>query len=65
MGLSWWITAQHTERDITAQNIVDDFTWVLQQLKKDMPVTLPLPAKQVHDNDAEDEEVAQPRKRCI
>jgi hypothetical protein len=63
MGLSWWIAAQHTERDVIAWDIVDDFTWVLQQLKKGMHVASPLPPKRARDDDAEDEEVDQPRKR--
>jgi hypothetical protein len=32
MGLSWWIKAQATERDAESWLIVDDLTYVIQQM---------------------------------
>lgn len=33
MGLSWWILAQNEACDATAWLIVDDLSWVIQQMK--------------------------------
>jgi hypothetical protein len=62
MGLSWWIMAQHIERDANAWSIVDDLTWVIQQMKKDM--ALPIPTqKRAHEGEDDDE--GQRVKRCV
>jgi len=54
MGLSWWIMAQHIERDANAWSVVDDLTWVIQQMKKDMPLPPPT-QKRAHEGEDEDE----------
>jgi len=54
MGLSWWIMAQHIERDANAWSIIDDLTWVIQQMKKDMPLPPPT-QKRAHEGEDEDE----------
>jgi len=32
MGLSWWIKGQQNERDANAWAVVDDLSWVIQQM---------------------------------
>ena len=56
IGLSWWVKAQHDERDVNAWTLIDDVSWVIQQLKKNMGsmVSMPqkrMPQKRVHDAD--------------
>jgi hypothetical protein len=62
MGLSWWVKAQLVEHDVNAWSIVDDLTWVIQEMKKYRASTLtPSPQKRRHDG--EDEEEGQHIKR--
>ena len=56
IGLSWWVKAQHDERDVDAWTLVDDVSWVIQQLKKNMGSTVSVPQKRgpqkrMHDAD--------------
>ena len=60
MGLSWWVMAQHVERDVNVWSTVDDLTWVIQEMKKDM-ASPQVSQKRPLDEDTEDE--CQIRKR--
>jgi hypothetical protein len=60
MGLSWWMMAQHGEGDVNVWSIVDDVTWVLQEMKKDIPSPL---TPQKRPRDFEDEGEDQTKKR--
>ena len=40
VGLSWWVKAQHVKHDVNAWSIVDDLTWVIQEMKKDRAFTV-------------------------
>ena len=62
MGLSWWVMAQHGERDVNAWAVVDDLTWVFKEMKKDSDIASPL-TPQKRPRDAEDEGEDQPKKR--
>ena len=62
MGLSWWIMAQRVERDANAWSVVDDVTWLIQQMKNDM--ALP-PPTQKRTHEEEDEDEVQQVKRCV
>ena len=62
MGLSWWIMAQRVERDANAWSVVDDVTWVIQQMKNNM--ALP-PPTQKRTHEGEDEDEVQQVKRCV
>ena len=63
VGLSWWIETQRTQRDAAAWALVDDLSWVIQQMKKDMNSVLPSARKRVREGDTENENEAEPRKR--
>ena len=62
VGLSWWVKAQDTERDADVWALVDDLLWVIQQMKKDMDLIIPLSQKRAHDTDADPETKGSPRK---
>jgi len=50
MGLSWWVKAQHIEHDINAWALVDDLSWVIQQLKLETGSALSVPQKRARDD---------------
>ena len=60
MGLSWWVMAQHGEHDINVWSIVEDLTWVIQEMKKELASPL---TPQKRPCDAEDKGEDQPNKR--
>jgi hypothetical protein len=60
MSLSWWVMAQNVERDDKVWSMVDDITWVIQEMKKSM-VSPQVSQKRPHDEEDEDE--SQRRKR--
>lgn len=53
IGLSWWVKAQHDKCDVDAWTLVNDLSWVIQQLKRDMSSTVSVPQKHSRDADAE------------
>ena len=59
VGLSWWVKAQPAE-DTDAWTLVNDLSWVLQQLKEGLAVLIP--QKRARDGDV-DEEKSLRRKR--
>ena len=59
VGLSWWIKNQCTRRDTGAWALVNDLSWVIQQVKMDMGSVL---SKKRTRGDAEDENEHEPRK---
>lgn len=61
-SLSWWIKAQHIERDVRVWSAVDDLSWVLQQMTGSAAVSIPSPKKRSHEGDDEGENSR--RKRC-
>ena len=61
VGLSWWVKAQLAGRDTDAWTLVDDLSWVLQQMKKSFAVLIP--QKRAHDGDVDDKQTLR-RKRC-
>ena len=66
VGLSWWIKAQHAQRDNDAWTAVDDLSWVFQQMKKAVVATTSVAAKRVREvEDGEENGEAQPRKRYV
>ena len=60
VGLSWWIKTQQTRRDLGAWTLVDDLTWVIQQMK--MGSGQPSTQKRARDGDAENDNEVEPRK---
>jgi ATP phosphoribosyltransferase len=55
MGLSWLIEAEeseHLKHDTDAWTLVEDISWVIQQMKKGM-VVKEAPRKRAHEGDAE------------
>jgi hypothetical protein len=62
VGLSWWVKAQDTERDADVWALVDDLLWVIQQMKKDMGLIIPLSQKRPRDANADPEVKDSPRK---
>lgn len=60
MGLSWWILAQSGNRDSDAWSIVDDLTWVLQQLNDGDRELAPSRQKRARDGEGKD---VRPQKR--
>jgi hypothetical protein len=66
MGLSWWIKAQCAEHDFNAWTIVDDLSWVIQELKKGMAASMAVSLKRAREGDSEGELAVQPlRKRYV
>ena len=53
IGLSWWVKAQHDERDIDAWTLVDDLSWVIQELKRNTGSPVSVPQKRVCGADAD------------
>lgn len=60
VSLSWWVKAQLAE-DTDAWTLVNDFSWVLQQLKESLAAVL-IPQKRACDGDVEKEQTSR-RKR--
>ena len=65
VGLSWWIKIQHTWRDSGAWALVNDLSWVIQQMKIDMGSILLSAQKRAHEGDAEDENAPERRKMWV
>jgi hypothetical protein len=63
VGLSWWIKAQQPERDDDAWYTVDDLSWVIQQMIRNMASGVPVPEKRARDEDEGDKGEDQQRKR--
>ena len=64
VSLSRWVKAQSVECDVNAWSVVDDLSWVIQQMKRDLPPPSP-PLKQAHngdDNNDDNEDKGQPWK---
>ena len=62
VAISWWIKAQCSERDVNTWTLVDDVSWVIQQMKEDMTPSLFSPHKRAREADSEDENWALDRK---
>ena len=62
IGLSWWVTAQRVERDADVWPLVNDLSWVIQQMKRDMGSITPLLQKRTRDADADSEAEGLPKK---
>jgi len=62
VSLSWWVKVQHTERDADVWVLVDDLSWVIQQMKKDMGLIIPLSQNRARDADDDPEAKGLPRK---
>jgi hypothetical protein len=60
VGLSWWVKAQLAEKDTDAWMLVDDLSWVLQQMKESLAVRIP--QKRAHDGVVDEEQTLR-RKR--
>ena len=60
VGLSWWVKVQLAE-DTDAWTLVNDLSWVLQQLKESLAVLIP--QKRARDGDVDEEQTLR-RKRC-
>jgi hypothetical protein len=60
VGLSWWIKTQQTRRDPGAWTLVDDLSWVIQQMN--MGSEQPSAQKRARDSDAENDKEVEPRK---
>jgi hypothetical protein len=58
VGLSWWVKAQHVERDADVWALIGDLSWVIQQMKKGMGLV----QKRVRDADDDPEPEGLPRK---
>ena len=41
VGLSWWVKAQLAEQDTDAWTLVNDLSWVLQQMEESLAVLIP------------------------
>jgi len=67
IGLSWWVTAQHAERDADVWTLINDLLWVIQQMKKCMGSITPLSQKRTRDADANanPEDEGFPRKMWV
>ena len=57
VSLSWWVKAQHAERDPIAWTVIDDLLWVIQEMKKGMAPFVSASQKRVRGDDKEDEKV--------
>ena len=65
MGLSWWILAQSEMPDATAWLIVDDLSWVVQQMTDNSSRgPKQLSAKRSRDREEDDSDTRR-RKRCV
>ena len=62
VGLLWWIKTQRTQHDSGAWALVDDLSWVIQQMKIDMGSILLSAQKRAHEGDAKDENAPEQRK---
>lgn len=62
VGLSWWVAAQNLERDENLWAVVDDVSWILQEITK---VMLPSTSsnKRTRDSDENDESGGKRKKR--
>lgn len=65
ISLSWWVKAQHTEHDADVWGLIDDLSWVIRQMKKDMGSIVPQLQKRARDADADPEAKGLPRKMCV
>lgn len=65
IALSWWINAQGDEHDIALWDIVNDISWVIQQLRnQDSQLEgSSVPMKRAHEDGSADEEQPKLRKR--
>lgn len=61
VGLSWWVKAQLAEHDTDVGSLVNDLSWVLQQMKESLAVLIP--QKRARDGDVDEEQNFR-RKRC-
>ena len=62
ISLSWWVTAQHVELDVDVWPLVNDLSWVIQQMKRDMGSITPLLQKHTRDTSADSEAEGLPKK---
>jgi len=62
MGLSWWVKAQLVKHDVNVWSIVDDITWVIQEMKKYRASSVSSSSEK-RPHDGEDEEEGQHVKR--
>ncbi|KDR77387.1 hypothetical protein GALMADRAFT_1326101 [Galerina marginata CBS 339.88] len=53
VSLSWWLKAQNAERDVEAWALVDDLSWVIQELNKDAPSVVSVPRKRARATEGE------------
>lgn len=65
IGLSWWIKTQCSQHDPDAWTLVNDLSWVIQQMKIGIGSGPPIPQnqKRARDADTDSEKEAEPRKR--
>ena len=60
VGLSWWVKAQLAEQDTDAWTVVNDLSWVLQQMTESLAVLIP--QKRAHNGDVDEEQTLRQKR---